>query len=26
LDGRARERLNEDVRELRRLRDDWHWR
>jgi hypothetical protein len=26
LDGHARERLNEDVRELRRLRDEWHWR
>jgi hypothetical protein len=26
LDARAREVLNEDVRELRRLRDDWRWR
>jgi hypothetical protein len=26
IDGRARERLNEDVRELRRLREEWHWR
>lgn len=26
LDGRARERLEEDNRELRRLRDEWHWR
>lgn len=26
LDRGARERLNADVRELRRLRDDWHWR
>ena len=26
LDGQARERLAEDLRELRRLRDDWHWR
>jgi hypothetical protein len=26
LDGRARERLADDLRELRRLRDDWHWR
>jgi hypothetical protein len=26
LDGHARERLNEDLRELRHLRDEWHWR
>ncbi len=26
LNGRAREQLNEDVRELHRLRDEWHWR
>jgi hypothetical protein len=26
LDGRARERLGEDLRELRRLREEWHWR
>ena len=26
LDRHARERLAEDIRELRRLRDDWHWR
>jgi hypothetical protein len=25
LDNHARERLTEDVRELHRLRDDWHW-
>jgi hypothetical protein len=26
LDGRAREMLTGDLRELRHLRDDWHWR
>jgi len=26
LDPRARDRLNEDIHELNRLRDDWHWR
>lgn len=26
LDRHARERLSEDVRELHRMRDDWHWR
>lgn len=25
LNGRAREGVEEDLRELRRLRDDWHW-
>ena len=26
IDPEARDRLNEDLRELRRLRDEWHWR
>lgn len=26
IDGRMREMLTEDLRELRRLRDEWHWR